>query len=899
METDELTSNIIDVTIAKYPHFDGFLCAATSVGTIICKQCKQGIGKAQWSNHLKSAHSDLLSVTGKLIGCTELDKTCSKLIGQCPSGAFENIHGKRHAHIAALGEPTVCYHSLECQEQLVPCFYAAATRNAVRFHLLQVHGIRFDSEKVVEVQGQHLYPNSKRTIMLLGNGNLAQLPPEDTVAPIAVGNEDVSFEQLYGLPPNETPVVLVAENFRRHAMVEQILNMREVIPLDCVGVAAWMISHSNPCFSASVNKELHCLTQEFMVVARQRTMQVVPPNFRSVLAEKSEKFKEFNATHTDCPSYQLMYRALIRWFALLFGKVSYTAEQDEGNANSHNQPNHAELFSLIPPKWKTIDANIEATFTVLWDSLVANAALDGGDVNESPPEEVVDAVWNPDKCQHPKYFAKTVDFFAAVLVRQGEMNRQDVQLYDPIAYFVAAVVTKPDGSRQISDVATGRISGLEYAMRASLLWKAFLLLQNRCAENVNSQVAAGEACTYIKNFGMSDAQSNNVAYMLQYWKQRIRDTAAKETQSYLNFTDFNQRLDMKFVNSKICKAVTVGFHALQQGYESVYKHAEVIEKGLLGDFTYGKEGEVKVTSIDLATLHDGWSNTNDGYSFVTDTSNRLSTLWKVYGDQNFGHSTEWEVTFLREARKLRESLAFLLHVFGGGPSRSTSLVVSQIMNTTDMMRSFIVFQGDLFFCNRYQKSQYLRATQAMHSVKCFPQRLARMFVNYLVLFRPMESAIFRRRTANTILGLQSQTYFFIKPSGQPMNEDGEGVSGIVASIYANIVGIPLKFQQHRHMVQALTRQWLTTGNDHRRLDGMALINEQMDHSDATGELYGNTDMDPHNPTYFACAVHASRMWQDFLACQITPQGPHYPAKAQTLTAPTVVGAALLPSALTG
>ena len=40
------------------------------------------------------------------------------------------------------------------------------------------------------------------------------------------------------------------------------------------------------------------------------------------------------------------------------------------------------------------------------------------------------------------------------------------------------------------------------------------------------------------------------------------------------------------------------------------------------------------------------------------------------------------------------------------------------------------------------------------------------------------------------------------------------------------------------------------------------------------------------------------MWQDFLACQITPQGPHYPAKAQTLTAPTVVGAALLPSALT-
>ena len=146
METDELTSNIIDVTIAKYPHFDGFLCAATSVGTIICKQCKQGIGKAQWSNHLKSAHSDLLSVTGKLIGCTELDKTCSKLIGQCPSGAFENIHGKRHAHIAALGEPTVCYHSLECQEQLVPCFYAAATRNAVRFHLLQVHGIRFDSE---------------------------------------------------------------------------------------------------------------------------------------------------------------------------------------------------------------------------------------------------------------------------------------------------------------------------------------------------------------------------------------------------------------------------------------------------------------------------------------------------------------------------------------------------------------------------------------------------------------------------------------------------------------------------------------------------------------------------------------------------------------------------------
>jgi hypothetical protein len=180
----------------------------------------------------------------------------------------------------------------------------------------------------------------------------------------------------------------------------------------------------------------------------------------------------------------------------------------------------------------------------------------------------------------------------------------------------------------------------------------------------------------------------------------------------VQFVDHTLKTDLTIVTS----GQMVSLSKLRQMVTFAFTSAEDLMKELLAPFTGIKE-------FDLYNLHDTLFEEAPGYSFVTDWRNNLEHLWLDFLEQTGWENPIFQLQFLEKMEKLRDLLFILMHLTLGSPSRVMSLTILQLLNTDTMMRSFVVFGGDLFMMTRYRKQRSMTQHDIV-GIKCFSPRLA-------------------------------------------------------------------------------------------------------------------------------------------------------------------------------
>jgi DEAD/DEAH box helicase len=214
-------------------------------------------------------------------------------------------------------------------------------------------------------------------------------------------------------------------------------------------------------------------------------------------------------------------------------------------------------------------------------------------------------------------------------------------------------------------------------------------------------------------------------------------------------------------------------------------------------------------------------------------------------------------------QKLRDLLFILMHLTLGSPSRATSLTILQLLNTDTMMRSFVVFGGDLFMMTRYKKQRSMIQRDVI-GIKCFSPRLADIFVPYLILLRNAENAIRNHDNGGARLDSASYfTYYFVKEDGRPFSENGIDLCQLFSNCMASDGdGIPIRMRDYRQCAAAWIRCHVQQKHS---VDLNTHLEAQFDHGESAGNLYGRTKDDPHSYTVMANAKFASARFYEFMS----------------------------------
>jgi hypothetical protein len=254
----------------------------------------------------------------------------------------------------------------------------------------------------------------------------------------------------------------------------------------------------------------------------------------------------------------------------------------------------------------------------------------------------------------------------------------------------------------------------------------------------------------------------------------------------VQFEDHILKTDLMIVAS----GQMVSLSKLQQMVTSAFTSAEELIEELLALFTGIKE-------YDMSKLCDKMFEEAPGYSFVTDQSNNLDHLWLDILEQTGWDNPILQLQFLEKMEKLRDLLFILMHLTLGSPSQVTSLTILQLLNTDTMMRSFVVFGGDLFMITWYRK-QRSTIQRDIIGIKCFSPRLANIFMPYLILLRNAKNAI--RNHANGGSRLDSASYFsyyFVKEDGRPFSENGNDLCQLFSNCMSGDGdGIPIGMRDY-------------------------------------------------------------------------------------------------------
>jgi hypothetical protein len=431
-----------------------------------------------------------------------------------------------------------------------------------------------------------------------------------------------------------------------------------------------------------------------------------------------------------------------------------------------------------------------------------------------------------------------------------------------LATFIAATTLKPDGYFKSSS-ATGSIAGLEYALRLCVINEATEdMHQRHFEENEDDDgqrlLSNGVCVDYIMKWTRyhepsgENFRNHTVLLLLSHLKARIIRFSPENTVASVQFVDRILKTDLMIVTS----GQMVSLSKLRQMVTSTFTSAEVMMEELLAPFTGIKE-------FDIFKLHDKMFEEAPGYSFVTDRRNNLEHLWLDFLEQTDWDDPIFQLQFLEKMEKLRDALFILMHLTLGSPSRATSLTILQLLNTDTMMRSFVVFGGDLFMMTRYRKQRSMIQCDII-GIKCFSPRLADIFVPYLILLRNTENAIQNHVNGGSRLDSASYfTYYFVKEDGRPFSENGNDLCQLFStSMASDGEGIPIGMRDYRQCAAAWIRCHVQQKHS---VDLNTHLEAQFDHGESAGNLYGCTKDDPHSYTVMANAKFASARFYEFMS----------------------------------
>lgn len=169
---------------------------------------------------------------------------------------------------------------------------------------------------------------------------------------------------------------------------------------------------------------------------------------------------------------------------------------------------------------------------------------------------------------------------------------------------------------------------------------------------------------------------------------------------------------------------------------------------LLSDLSYGLHSTLVIPDH----IADDWTNNTRGYSFINNASfvpDRNIVLKAILQDSDlhiasvnnnnldFNHVKIWD--YLNKTDRLNEIFAIIVFIASGVGSRFTEFADHKYANGT-RPRTIFIDLHDLYFVTRRVKTETQLRKPTFLPTKCAPI-IAQLIIAYLVLIRPVESAL--------------------------------------------------------------------------------------------------------------------------------------------------------------
>ena len=844
----------VPVDVAGYPNLSNVIHFCPAFDIWICTKCRKPVAKSKSGSHLATEHGDELWPPGALKkGQKQLDERCLALRNELDSlhkvgteiggGEWSKVH-KRVPFLNV----TEGHTGRACLD--ANCFFVSASLTTTIKHLKDK-----DNRHKVSTAGDDnelVLPRHLQTLDLGGKKRIMVQP-----RPVA-GSQEVAveqtrrgygsmpeFEEAFAAPPPRPPRTRDLDP-RRQALIELVTNWRNVLTQDQIELARWLLSKDNALVAGHIRSALEALAQKFLEEV-QRRIPKTPENLRVVMASGSATRLIFKETEHVNKNYKKVIASLLQWALTVWGPLGPPSGANAEHGTEEEEEDfdlYLEQFGLyheIPDHWALNGELISESINKLYELVRSDH------VPQNRPDSVPE-----------EPFAVVSKVLLALLARTARLSDRDEGYYDPMAVFcVATTLLHKDVSRTGAN-ATTFMAGLEYAMRSCVLLEANEIYKSITAGmaqpgGVATASPSMEASRYIKENGIADAERNNVAFLLSHHKGRLRNHAPNEATSNIQFKDHADKKDLIIADT----AVEVNYGAVKAGIDQVFVDVEADMRRLLGGYT---------GSRNFCNLVENWNDETVGYSFVTDKRNGLADLWKAYGCQCPFKSPAWRKDFLATTHGLMEKFGFLIHTAAGGPSRAPTMVSAQLVNSMTMLRCLQIFGKDVMFVTRYNgKGRSLRQRD-IESAKCLPSRLASPLLQYLVLLRPVENRL-RASVDGAVLPdllYNMETYFFVTPEGRPFDEAGSQFRSLIKRFFNHYMRADIRFQDWRHAQENWQRHQIPDVACARGIRASHVLNSQMDHSKATGDLYGRADSEPVSTEFFANNAFGSKAWHRFI-----------------------------------
>ncbi|KAK9241552.1 hypothetical protein V1506DRAFT_465881 [Lipomyces tetrasporus] len=157
-------------------------------------------------------------------------------------------------------------------------------------------------------------------------------------------------------------------------------------------------------------------------------------------------------------------------------------------------------------------------------------------------------------------------------------------------------------------------------------------------------------------------------------------------------------------------------------------------------------------------MADDYSNSTPGYSFVTDTRNKLNTRLLLEALHN---RSELQAEYVRggvivgakaeayakKAAGLLEKLFILMHVTYGSPARITEVETWLLSNSVHSTRSVYCHPRGLIFLGRYNKTTSMTGHERM-IIHVVPQELEVLFLQYFVYIRTFARYVLQHKKSS-------------------------------------------------------------------------------------------------------------------------------------------------------
>jgi hypothetical protein len=157
--------------------------------------------------------------------------------------------------------------------------------------------------------------------------------------------------------------------------------------------------------------------------------------------------------------------------------------------------------------------------------------------------------------------------------------------------------------------------------------------------------------------------------------------------------------------------------------------------------------------IQLEKLRDRLSNQDQGYSFVQDPANGLSSAYLDLSSRacldpigGLMASERWKtdavLRYLKEETELLASIMLLCFLYGGQAPRTSEMFSIECQNGPATSRGLYVDQGTLMYVTRHNKSRS-STNQEFQVARYLPPRVAELVAAYVVYVRPFANMLCR------------------------------------------------------------------------------------------------------------------------------------------------------------